>query len=232
MPRSRSRKRRKSPVRIILQACLLILGTLAGVALAEPADGDMQASLVARNALWDDPTLGKLNLGVSVRKGIAVLSGPVPSRAVADQAIERLRAIAGIRQVVNDTYIPSSDEPLAKSMPHPITAQRPSVSVAPAVASPEPIAPPPRVVAAPPLPPTPKFAPAAAVPVKAMSLRDEIEARRLWDRRFQNVHIDLRDGTVVLTGTVTRSSDAWEFATALRQLPGVTGVVQRTTTAP
>jgi hypothetical protein len=151
---------------------------------------------------------------------------------VAEQAVEQLRAVAGIRQVVNETYIPSADEPLARSMPHPITVQRPSVSVGPAVASPEPVAPPPLVVAAPPLPPTANVPTPVAVPVKGMSLRDEIEARRLWDRRFQNMHIELRGGIVVLTGTVARSADAWEFATALRQLPGVTGVVQRTTTAP
>jgi hypothetical protein len=215
---------------MLAQAGVLACGLLAGAALAEPADGDWQLALQARNRLWDDPMLGKLNLGVTIRRGVAVLSGPVPSTAVAEQAIERLRNLPGVREVVNETYVPAKDEPLARSMPHPVTAQRPSVSVAPAVAQPEPVPPPPPVVAAPPQEPAATIGPPVAIAVKSMSLADQIEAMRLWDRRFQHVRVELRHGVVTMTGRVARSADAWEFATAVRQLPGVTGVVQKTTT--
>lgn len=230
---SRSRRKGRRQHRWLLglaaRAGVLACGLWAGGVLAEPADGDWQLALQARNALWDDPTLGKINLGVSIRRGIATLSGPVPSTAVAEQAVERLRKLPGVRDVVNDTYVPAADEPLARSMPHPVTAQRPSVSVAPAVFQPEPVPPPPAppVAAAPPAQPTATLGPPAAIPVKSMSLVDQIEAMRLWDRRYQAIRVEVRGGLITLTGRVTRSADAWEFAAAVRQLPGVTGVIQK-----
>src|SRR5436309_592595 len=149
MSGSRSRNRHRRWVGTAVRAGVCAGGLLAGASAAEPVAGDWQLALQARNVLWDDPTLEKLNLGVSVREGCAFLSGPVPSTAVADQAVERLRKLSGIRRVTNETYVPAADEPLARSMPHPVTTQRPSVSVAPAVPPPEPVAPPPTVVAAP-----------------------------------------------------------------------------------
>ncbi|HEY1380322.1 MAG TPA: BON domain-containing protein [Gemmataceae bacterium] len=222
--------------RITVRSAVLAVGLLAGAAVAEPADppsgADWQLALQARNALWDDPTFTTLNLGVSVSRGVATLRGPVPSAGVGEQAVERLRKLPGIREVVNETFVPAADEPLARSMPHPVTTQRPTVSVGPAVPAPEPAPPPQADAPALAKEPVASLGPPVAVPVKLMSLRDQIEAMRLWDRRFQHVRVELRDGVVTLAGTVARSADAWEFAAAVRQLPGVTGVIQKTTTDP
>ncbi len=146
----------------------LAVALLAGAGVARPAEvpaaGDWQLALQARNALWDDPAFAALNLGVTVRQGVATIQGPVPSRGAAEQAVERLRKVPGIRDVVNDTFVPAADEPLARSMPHPVTTQRPTVSVAPAV-PPDPVtAPPP--VAAPAKEPAAALGPPVAAPVK------------------------------------------------------------------
>jgi osmotically-inducible protein OsmY len=217
----------------------LVLGLLTGAAIADPPAGtppsDQQLALQARYALWDNPTWEKLNLGVTVRQGVAFLSGPVPSSAVADEAIERLRKVTGIRDVKNETYLPPSDEPLSRSMPHPVTTQRPSVSVVSAVVTPESVPPPVRAagVTAPQKTPAVMLGPpVAAVPVKRMSLPEQIEALRFGDRRYQNIRVELRDGVVILRGRVARSSDAWDFAATVRQLPGVGGVVQSVMTDP
>jgi hypothetical protein len=220
---------------VILRSAVLGTGLWVGSALADPADraatADMQLTLQARHALWSEDPFDKLNLGVSVRDGIAILSGPVPSTAVAEQAVAMLRNVPGVRNVTNETYVPPADEALAQSMPHPVTARRPSVSVGPAVPLPEPVVPPPPAVAvAPPKKISESLSP--VLPVKRMTLLDQIEALRLDDRRFQNVRVELRDGVVVLRGSVTRSADAWELAATLRQIPGVTGVVQAIETQP
>ena len=224
-------------VRVVaVRGTVLTAGLLAGAALAEPADKavptDVQLALQARSALWDQSPFDKLNLGVSVRDGVATVSGPLPSTAVAEQAIALLKAVPGIRSVVNDTYIPPADQALARSMPHPITARRPSVSVGPAVPRPEPVAPPPAVVAVAPVKQqVVNLGPTAAPPLKRMSLAEQIESLRLADRRFRTVRVEVRNGVVVLRGTIARSADAWEFAATVRQIPGVTDVIQSIETA-
>ena len=79
---------------------------------------------------------------------------------------------------------------------------------------------------------TESLSPAIAVPVKRMTLAEELESMRLGDRRFQNVRIELKNGVAVLRGSVSHSADAWELAATLRQIPGVTGVVQSIETQP
>jgi osmotically-inducible protein OsmY len=219
----------------ILRSAVLGAGVMVGSAIAEPgeksATADVQLTLQARNALWQESPFDKLNLGVSVKDGLAILSGPVPSTAVADLAVAKLRNLSGIRGVTNETYVPPADEAMAKAMPHPVTARRPSVSVGPAVTAPEPVAPPPPAVAvAPPSRTTESLSP--AFPVRRMTVLDQIESLRLDDRRFQNVRVEVKNGVVVLRGSVIRSADAWEFATTVRQIPGVTGVVQAVETTP
>jgi osmotically-inducible protein OsmY len=215
-----------------VRSAVLAGGLVVGSALADSKDrpaGDWQLALHARNTLWDEAPFDKLNLGVTVRDGVAYLSGPVPSSAVADQAIARLRKVAGIRDVKNETFVPAPDEPQARAMPHPVTAQRPSVSVGPAVSPPEQVSPPP---VAPVKETVGTHGPPITVPVKRMTIADQIESLRLDDRRFENVRVEVNGGRVVLRGTVAKSADAWEFAASVRQLNGVTGVVQSIATQP
>jgi hypothetical protein len=224
--------RRKAARKVLLCAGLAGVGLLAEVALADARDGppkpDWQIALQARHVLWDEPPFDKLNLGVTVRDGVAVLSGPVPSTAVANQAVAKLKAVPGLRDVRNETFVPAADEPMALSMPHTVTSSRPMVSVGPAVSPPpSPVAP-----AAPPQQSVVALSPRAAVPVKRMTIADQVEALRLADRRFQQVSVEVRETVILLRGKVTRSSDAWEFATTVRSIPGVTGVVQSIETQP
>ena len=65
-----------------------------------------------------------------------------------------------------------------------------------------------------------------------MTIADQIESIRLDERRFDNIRVEVTGGRVVLRGTVAKSADAWEFAGAVRQLSGVTGVVQSILTQP
>jgi hypothetical protein len=182
-------------------------------------------TLKARNTLWDDPVFEKLNLGVTVRQGVATLNGAVPSTAVAEQAVTLLKGVPGVRSVVSETYVPPVDDPRTKAMPHPITTQRP----------PEPAAqqPPAAIVSPAPTPPkevtgtvTGRALPTAAAPPGPQTVGEQIDQLRQRDRRFVNVRAEVRDGRVTLRGTVARSQDAWEFAAAVRRLPGVVGVVQ------
>ena len=236
--------RRSRAGRALAFAGWLVIASAAGVSLAEPADtpsgADWQLTLRARNALWDDPTFDKLNLGVKVRQGTATLQGPVPSTAVAAQAVERLRKVPGVRVVVDESYVPPADEPLARSMPHPVTTQRPpvpTVSVAPtppltSTPAPHPTAPPAASAPAPVIgEPAATLLPPVAAPTRPASLAEQVEQLRLRERRFQSIRVEVRDGWVFLRGTVARSQDAWEFADAVRRLPGVERVIQSVTTA-
>ena len=222
-----SHLRRKRTEAALARSAVLGVGLIAGAALAgaqiTPAGDDWQLALQARHTLWDESPFDKLNLGVTVRNGVAVLTGPVPSTAVAGQAVAKLKTVPGIRDVQNDTYVPPADEPLAQSMPHPVTARRPSVSVAPAVAAPEPVPPP---AAFPSRDSTATLGSPVVVPVRRMSIADQIESLRLDDRRFASIRVEVRGSVVTLRGTVSRSADAWDFAGIVRQIPGVERVVQ------
>ncbi|HEX4588781.1 MAG TPA: BON domain-containing protein, partial [Gemmataceae bacterium] len=190
-----------------MRSAILGAGLLTGAALADGRDpapvGDWQLGLQARHALLDEAPFDKLNLGVTIRDGVAYLSGPVPSTAVAAQAVTKLRAVPGIRGVQDETFVPPGDEPLAQSMPHPVTTRRPSVSVAPAATAPETVASP-MVAVTPPREPATSLGPPVAVPVRRMSIADQAEALRLGERRFQNVRIEVRGNIVTLRGKVTR----------------------------
>ncbi len=222
--------------RAAVRTGLLALVLLVLPAGAEPGEGtpasDWQLTLQARTALWDDPLLAKFNLAVQVRRGRATLLGPVPSADIADLALARLRGVPGVREVANETYVPLPDDPLAQALPPPVTARRPA---APAAASANPLGPPATDPPASPVPvpvegrePTATLLPPVAAPAVSLSLAERIEQLRQADRRFRGIRADVRDGRVVLSGTVARPQDAWEFAEAVRKLPGVAGVVLRT----
>src|SRR5436190_14398109 len=91
----------------VLFVALLAGATSAGAVIADPSDGptptDLELTLRAQYAL-DDAAFKKLHLNVAVRQGVATLHGAVPSTVVGDQAVERLRAVPGLRNVLNQTY--------------------------------------------------------------------------------------------------------------------------------
>jgi hypothetical protein len=71
---------------------------------------DWEIAVQARRALFEDPTLAPLNLGVSVRQRIAMLWGPVPSAAIGLRAVDRVRRVLGVAEVRSELYIEASGE--------------------------------------------------------------------------------------------------------------------------
>src|SRR5262245_41730962 len=124
----------------LLAVCLLIFLTLQSTSAADtpiqkanksngPGDDfqlteeDCQLALFARDKLLADEVLGPLNLGVTVRAGVATLWGTVPSPALAHRAQERIRGVPGLAQVRNDLRISSLDEETAEFMKGPASGR-------------------------------------------------------------------------------------------------------------
>jgi osmotically-inducible protein OsmY len=220
---------------------VLVGGISAGaltVAGAEPpaatAPNDDTLTLRAKKALWDNPALVKLNLGVRVRNGTATLHGPVPFAVLAEQAVSCVRSVSGIREVISELYVVPADNPLAQAIKEPVTARRTDEtndgprargSPAPDVRLPFEPSPLPNPAMQPVVQPVP-------TPAKPVPLIEQIAQMRDRDLRFAGIRIEVRGGQVTLRGTVARSQDAWEFARGVRALPGVTGVTQSVATAP
>jgi hypothetical protein len=95
---------------------------------------DMVLAVHVRRALLDDPALGPLNLGVKVRDGVVVLLGPVPTAALAQQAIRKVSEVRGVWQVRSELYLSrnANREPIAL----PLTDEAPTRTES---ASPDPI---------------------------------------------------------------------------------------------
>jgi BON domain-containing protein len=115
----------------LLAMCLLIFLTLQPTSAADtslqslpksdgPGDNfplteeNCQLALFARDKLLADEVLAPLNLGVTVRGGVATLWGTVPSPALAHRAQERIRGVAGLAQIRNDLRISNLDEETAE----------------------------------------------------------------------------------------------------------------------
>ena len=70
----------------------------------------------------------------------------------------------------------------------------------------------------------PSTPPPATLPGRTADPRTAAAAVRNADSRFAGLTAELHDGTLVVAGSAARASDAWDFAQALRRLPGVTRV--------
>jgi hypothetical protein len=82
-------------------------------------------------------------------------------------------------------------------------------------------------------PPAPAYQPipAPAVPTRPVSEvrqpreRDPIAAARASDPRFAGLAVRFEGRTAVVSGRAARPADAWDFADAIRDVPGVARVV-------
>ena len=94
----------------IALGCLI---ALAGNAWGQTTDAtlfrDLWQTVQARKAIQDDPQLASLNLGVKVSNGVAVLWGPVPSRALALRAEQHLRGMVELVEIRDQMAIESGD---------------------------------------------------------------------------------------------------------------------------
>jgi osmotically-inducible protein OsmY len=89
----------------------------------QPTEEDCQLALFARDRLLGDEVLGPLNLGVTVRAGVATLWGTIPSPALAHRAQERIRTVPGLAQVKNDLRISNLDEDTAEFLKGPASGK-------------------------------------------------------------------------------------------------------------
>jgi hypothetical protein len=218
-----------------------------------PAD-DVALARAALAELDADPALKDFNLVVSVVDRVVVVGGPVATTAQKDRAAELVRRVPGVRDVRNGCFVQAGAEPLLKSnlaaarplpvLPPVVIPLRPSstAETAPPTADLVAVAPVERsVVTRRPTNPGENFleapvasqpGPPAAVspyPPGVLTTRpafaDSVETARRSDARFAGLRAEFRDGgTVVITGTAPRASDAWDFAELVRGVPGVVRV--------
>lgn len=130
-----------------------------------------------------------------------------------------------------DGYIPkvppqASTELAALPPSKTVVAQHPSVLGAPVNVLGAPVRPHP--TGAPALPPGGTPAPGALTGTTAAKPGDvmaAVAAVRAIDPRFARLTVELKpDGGVLVGGTVARAADAWDFAAAVRKVPGVVRV--------
>src|SRR2546423_1505766 len=76
-------------------------------------------TLQARQLLRKDEALASVNLGVSVREGIATVWGTVPSKELARHVEERLRQVKGVTQVRSTIRVELPADPVPTLGPQP-----------------------------------------------------------------------------------------------------------------
>jgi hypothetical protein len=67
--------------------------------------------------------------------------------------------------------------------------------------------------------------PPPAVPTTPTAVPAQVAALKARERRFGGLTVELRDGTATVAGRAAHSADAWDFADAVRKLPGVERVI-------
>jgi osmotically-inducible protein OsmY len=234
--------------RAALLAAALLLGFGARLTAEDPLAVDVRRTVLARQALQDDPELAPLNLGIRVLNGVAILWGPVPSAALASRAVARLQSLPELTGVRNDLFPdPWPDARYAGEMPtSPRLPGRPASRSEedrrPGRASPTASVPTPDWTAAgpPPVPvigapiPIPRSAspaevagPPARVARNSAAVEEAIRALRHGQERFRRLHVSLEGGQVYLSGAVPAWRDLYELAEAISRISGVQGVTIR-----
>lgn len=226
----------------------------AGTTLAAgaPTYDDYRLSLQARQAVLGDSALEPFSLGVSVKRRIAMVWGAVPDKKLAERALDRIRKVPGIAEVIDRIAI---EDPL----PSPIPSRewpRPPAPPEPNAPSPPPETP--RLQA-----PRPNYAAPPAAPKSGSTVKlPNASVPATWSPasryegnpakagtpssksppafadvarvvaelcrasvRYRYVRTDVTDGVVRLRGSVVRGEDLFTLAQAIGRLPGVTRVV-------
>ena len=182
---------------------------VAGADVAPPrTQPDWVMALEARRALWNDPRLCEVNLGVRVVDGEAVVWGPVLTQEMAAEAVARIQLVAGVKNVVSELYVLPADDLLRRkllpSQPAPQARRLPEVI------------------------PVDQWRPAVEavrpIPTRIVDLVDEARNRQV---RFRALQVEVSNGVVNITSSPDRNQDAMDFANLARQIPGVANVVVR-----
>jgi osmotically-inducible protein OsmY len=224
----------------------LTLGVLAlaGVGRADELDiRDLQHEVMACQALQDDAMLANLSLIVKVRKRVATLAGGVPSRELAQRAVECLKKLPDLIEVRDEMRVANEDFVFGPSpvfvkdrkFPPPTgtltklaNEQRnkepaPVPAVWQAVPSTTSIALMPAVSALGALP-LPKDL-STARPADNAAIVSAVKNLMLSDERFRGLRFEVKENKVYLTGIVQRWADLHEVSRAINRIPGVEAVV-------
>jgi osmotically-inducible protein OsmY len=192
---------------------------------------DLEIQVRARQQLLADEELAPFNLGVTVRNGVAVVWGPVPSPELKTKALKKIENVRGIYQVESEMYVsrnaglwlnpsgisrlPDVPEQTSSAMPDLRTGQLPVFpgQLASKKIS-EPPGPPKLVQLMPPVPVADESGDLAAV----------IERLRKGDERYRLIQVDVKNGAIYLRGSA-KPENVMAFARALSNVPGVEQVV-------
>jgi hypothetical protein len=215
---------------------------------AQDLAADFRLNLLARQALQQDATLAPFNLGVSARANVLTVWGAIPSEALAQRTVERLRQVPGVADVRNELRIvPAPDSgtnrlepPNRPAQPGPLpgspagrpegepSGPRPPVfagmgqrAPAEAVAVMPPIA----VSLRPPTPPESVLLAGRRTAPAPFDIASAIDRFRAADERFRQVRAEVKDGIVYLRGVVPQWEDMYQLAQVVSRWPGVERVI-------
>lgn len=227
-------------------ALAVAAGVACGVASGEEIDPrDLHREVLARQALQKDPQLAPLNLGVRVRNRVATLTGPVPTRALAQRAVDVLKRLPELSEVRDSLLVQFEDGPvlppavaLPKVDPPAIVKQTPKDD--PPTTQP-PLAWKPVLAAEPEgLKPSVHLLPSLGQgtagmvsrakntdPPDAAAIGSAVHALVQSEDRFRRVRYEVKQSNVYLSGVVYRWSDLHELSQAVTHIPGVESVVLR-----
>ncbi len=220
---------------IAARALLVLLALVCPPAGAqEDGKRDCFITVRVRQALLKEPALAPLNLGVSVREGVATIYGSVPSAALARLAREKVTNVQGVLEVRSELEIRSPDDPLSELLQRLQGAQAPPDFPSHERYPPPgwltsrwgdrepPAAPSLGVSLMPPvvLDPVPRTSP-------KVDLAQAVERARRQDARFRRLWAEVRDGIVRLSGMAERREDVMLLAEQISRLPGVSRVIIR-----
>jgi osmotically-inducible protein OsmY len=210
-------------------------------AVPPPTARDLTVLLRVRRALMADDEMAPLNVGVSVRDGVATLWGPLTTKDQVRRALKTAADVRGVQSVRNDLYLAKDTRPLPPLFILPdklperlaptdalVSADRAGVlakydrpqsvptflpeSRCAALLAPVPLD------ASPEEPTTVTAARAEGVPAA-------IDRIQKSDARFGQIGVDWRDGTIVLRGNRNDAAAAMSFARMLSDVPGVERVL-------
>jgi osmotically-inducible protein OsmY len=198
---------------------------------------DLDHEMLAWQALQSDPKLGPLNLCVKVRDRVATLWGPVPTRDLAERAVNTLRKLPEIASVRNQMMLQFAEDTVYPPMqlmpprpgPAPLTDSSEKLAWQPAL--PEAPGPGPKNVAMSPPVTAPvsraKDIVAPADPPDTAAVSSAVQSLIQSDERFARIRYEVKQGKVYLGGAVYRWSDLRELSLAVTNIPGVEAAVLR-----
>jgi osmotically-inducible protein OsmY len=229
---------------------ILLLAAVGRAGAQETSARDLARELQVLHALHRDPQLKPLNIGVKVHDRVAVLWGPVPTRALAERAVLVVKKLPEIGVVDNQLMVQFREETVYPPLP---LVPKPTPRKSDPPPPPESLLPPmldlvwqpvnPERPATPPKPSVallPSLTSQPSVtgtvsrprekleePPDAAAISGAVQSLIQSDQRYRRVRYEVKQGQVFLGGVVGRWSDLRELSVAVTHIPGVDSVVLR-----